>query len=206
MEVRRIIMSTIPGLDVTAYIDDAECKSLLAKGIKWVACYYFYQSAFKRLLNYDEAVILSKYFWVVSVYENGSPTTAAYFTTKRGMFDLSTALSRANAAKQPNNTSIYFTVDYDASESDLVAIKAYFEALQPMRKTYLLGIYGSGMVCKFLKDAGLVDKTWLSQSTGFPGYTEWLSQADIVQGRETTVDGLDVDLDTSMGNAGGWKI
>lgn len=182
--------------------------ALKADGVAAIACYYFNTSGFKQLLTRAVATALSKDFWLISVWESGQPTSGDYFTRVKGKLDGAAAVKRALAAGQPKGTVIYAAVDYDASASDLTGIRAYFEAFQAELAAagYLTGVYGSGRVCAFLKGAGLVTKTWLTQSKGFAGYQTWLPCADIVQGAEKTIHTIDADLDETNGAAGGWKV
>lgn len=185
-------------------------KEIKAAGYDAAALYYFEQSAFKRQLTRPVAEALSAAgLFIVSLYENGSPTTAGYFTPDRGAHDGCVAAAKAVAAGQPKSTIIYPTVDYDAATRDVPVIRAYFRALRLALTTagYTTGVYGSGLVCRTLKEQGLVTKTWLSQSHGWQGYGEWIDHADIVQARATRLFGADVDLDTSaLSGGGGWKL
>jgi Domain of unknown function (DUF1906) len=78
---------------------------------------------------------------------------------------------------QPAGTPIYFAVDYDASQADVSGvISQYFRGIADAFNTigsnnpaYSVGVYGSGLVCSSLLNAGFVRFTWLSQSTGFRG-------------------------------------
>lgn len=180
-----------------------------AQGITAVGLYYFASSAFKVLLTRARAQKISAAgLYVFSVWENGFPTTGGYFTRGRGLFDGAKAAACALAAGQPSGTPIYFAVDYDASGDDLDGILAYFRALRPALGAdgYVAGVYGSGMICRHLKDAGLAEKTWLSQSRGFEGYHDWVTHADVVQGPSQALLGMDVDTDTTNGSAGGWQV
>ena len=146
--------------------------------------------------------------YLVSIYEKGSPTEAAYFTIQRGAQDGNAAVQAAKATGQPTGTPIYFAVDYDADRCDLNTICDYFKnVFTTVRGAgYFVGVYGSGMVCKTLTEQGWVHYTWLAQSRGWAGYDDWHDSASIVQGAETTWHGIDVDLDTSSGDAGGWQV
>ena len=46
---------------------------------------------------------------------------------------------------------------------------------------YAVGVYGSGLTCRLMRDAGFAKFTWLSQSTGFRDYLAFLPQANVVQ-------------------------
>jgi hypothetical protein len=125
---------------------------------------------------------------------------------------------RSIEAKQPadGKSALFYTVDYDATQSDIDnAILPYAQAfhstmgkLCSMAGTpnYLLGVYGNGLVCKALMEAGLVHFSWLSESTGFGGYQMWLPHADIIQIEATTMFGIDVDTNfRRSAEVGAWK-
>lgn len=178
----------------------------LAGKYDFIARYYFHQSGFKDLLTFDEAHAISQSgMWVVSVYENGYPTTAGYFTAEQGTIDANRAVACAQAAQQPQGTPVYFAVDYDSNPDD---IRSYFEAAHPIVKAagYVSGLYGNGTSIDAMKADGLISYGWLSQSKGFSGYEQELGKADIEQGPEGTVDGLDVDADTASGHSGAWRV
>lgn len=180
-------------------------------GYTAVGLYYFKSSGFKTLLTQMVAQTVSEAgLSLLSIYENGSPIKASYFSSTRGKTDANVAGKCAIAAGQPGDTPIYFAVDYDALAKDLPRITDYFtqvgQVLSDLTPQYSIGVYSSGFVCQHLLDSGLVRYTWLSQSTGFLGYDDWKPHADIVQGPSTTLFGLDVDLDGTNGHAGGWRL
>jgi len=196
--------------DATAVI--AHLPQIKAAGYMSVGLYYFKSSKFKRLLTRSVAEAVSKAgLYLISVYENGFPTAKGYFTVANGQADAHVAHTRAVDAGQPIGSAIYFAVDYDAAPADLPAITDYFTEIrrvfQVLGDTHFIGVYGSGLVCRHLSEAGLVSRTWLSQSKGFAGYDDWKIHANILQGPVASLfGGIDVDLDTTNGNAGGWRL
>jgi len=79
---------------------------------------------------------------------------------------------------QPTGSCIYFSADFDASQNTFnSAIRPHFEAISAAfaaaGNPYRIGVYASGAVCHSLLDAGLVQLTWLSQSSGFRGTPEF---------------------------------
>lgn len=188
-------------------------KELITNGYHFVARYYNINTHWKNL-SYAEANLLSGLgLRLVAVWENGYPTSAAYFSYNKGFTDGTNAFGDAkNTIHQPANTPIYFAVDFDPSP-DIVnnQITRYFQGvadafhkLSEGGDTYLIGAYGSGLVCKTLLDAGKVTHTWLAQSTGWQGYHTF-TDFNIKQGREQTITSVDhhslnVDLDESPNN------
>lgn len=182
-------------------------KQAKADGYVFIGAYYFISSGYKTLLTKSIAQGISNAgLYVVSIYENGYPTNAAYFTQHNANQDAQAAVSKALAATQPDGTYIYFVVDGDV---DPDAVTDYFKTVHSYVKAhgYLVGVYGSGAVCKRLTELGYVSLTWLSNAHGWQGFDEWLPHANIVQGSPTTYHGLDIDSDTTPnGDGGGWKI
>lgn len=181
-----------------------------ADGVHAVGAYYYRGKSFKEQLSYPVAKLLSdKGFYVVSIYESGFPTSVDYFTETNAQRDGERIIACAESAKQPRATPIYPCVDYNAELAHLSAIAAYFGTVHRIVKSadYLLGVYGSGLVCRHLTELGLVCKTWLSESTAFRGHQDWLEKANIVQIKSTTLHGIDVDLNrTAATGGGGWRI
>jgi hypothetical protein len=141
------------------------------------------------------------------VHEAGVPTTVGYFTVARADANAADALNTVGALNVPTSVPVFFTVDYDPSVDDIAGpITDYFTAVHGAFSGAgrLIGVYSSGAACKALLAAGVVHFTWLSQSTGFNGYEEWKPQADIVQGPESQVAGLDVDTDEVVNEAVLW--
>lgn len=140
------------------------------------------------------------------VYEN-DPVDSIYFTTEQAAEDGTDAIETFAALKAPSQVPVFFTVDYDASDEDLAGpILEYFSSLhaQFTKAGRLIGVYGSGQSCSKLKEAGIVHFTWLAQSTGWNGYSRWKTSADVIQGPESIVAGLDADTDYVVNEAVLW--
>ena len=198
-------------------LDTYEPAALLARASEFraagysAACFYYFRtSLFKERMTLPVARALCAWgFFLVAVWENGQPTSHAYFTPAQGGRDASGALLRARALGQPLGSPIYFAIDYDAAPEDMAAIAAYFAAIQPVLRAagYEAAGYGSGAALAHLHSLGLVTWTWLAQSTGWAGWAAFRAQANIVQGLEHSVFGLDVDEDeSSPRGGGGWKV
>ena len=187
-----------------------QAQAIKSKGYTFVGMYYFASSQVKQHLTKAVALALSAAgLYVVSVYESGFPTNSRYFSAAQGGADGAMAMQRAAAAGQPKGTPIYAAVDYDAVQRDILAITAYFKSYHATltEHGYLPGVYGNGIVCSAMVKAGLAEKTWLSGSTMWGGYSHWLKFADIVQGRTTLLFGMDCDLDTTApSGGGGWQV
>lgn len=168
-------MITINGADMAAPCpSSAAAQCLAANGYEFVGRYYSVNQW--KVLTADEAQMLcGAGLALVALYEDGGTD----FSTAQGEANAATALEQAAAAGQPAGSAVYFAVDYDAGADDISgSIIPYFRAIRPVltKQLYAVGVYGSGLVCSSLLNAGLVTYTWLSQSTDFQGsssYTTW---------------------------------
>jgi hypothetical protein len=87
---------------------------------------------------------------------------------------------------QPAGSAIYFAVDSDPAENALRgAISDYFRAIAQVltcgTTRYAVGVYGSGMTCRIIRDSGLATFTWLAGSTGLRESSTFRPQADLLQ-------------------------
>lgn len=117
------------------------------------------------------------------------------FTTARGTGD-------ANRMKElyPAESIFYFGVDGEFEKSDEQAkVKTYAVAFAAVARTAgkKVGVYGSGLTCKNLMAAGLVDACWLANATGWtgtPAFTatmKWLMKQSLPK----NCGGINVDFD-----------
>jgi hypothetical protein len=181
-------------------------------GYNFVGRYYNVNDHNKNLTLSEAKALSSAGLSIIAVWENGFPTKASYFSNSQGINDGKDAYNYAlKTIGQPANTPIYFTVDYDASESDISGvISEYFkgisEIFSKMGSHYKIGIYGSGAACAgVMKNNKNVTFAWLTQSTGWTGtkaFTDW----NIKQGPDKTL--FSINFDTNEGNVhdGSFKI
>jgi len=124
------------------------------------------------------------------VYE-GKGNQLSAFTGDMGTADGTWAFDYANRLKIPENSAIYFAVDYDFSVNQIRnVIIPYFQEVNdalagqndsesPTQKaSYRIGVYGSGLVLQMIEDAGLAELFWLSCSSGWTGTKEFLANGD----------------------------
>ena len=125
-----------------------------------------------------------------SVYEKGYPTHDGYFSANQGTMDGHSAATFARQSlAQPEGTQIYASVDYDPDDKDehgptiREVIANYMNAFGAAvgHSGYIASIYGSGRTCRIIKELGLAKSGWLSVSSHFAEYEEYLPHAEIVQ-------------------------
>ena len=199
---------TINGCDSSSACTSDTITCLQQKGIQFVGRYYSRTTHItgKKLTASEAQLLSASGIDVVAVYED-APTAYSYFSADRGTADAEGALAQAADVGQPEGSAIYFSVDYDASNSEIAAnINAYFAAVAAAIGTkYRIGIYGSGAACTAMMTAGFAQLAWLSQSTGFNGtktFTQWV----IKQGAEGSICGLNSDSDVAQGDFGGFRV
>ncbi len=196
------------GLDASSATDSDSLACLEQAGIGFIGRYYSRTTQIegKKLTQSEAQLISQSGLLIVAVYEDG-PTSYSYFSAARGTQDAQTAIEQAEAIGQPKGTPIYFTVDYNATQSDVDGnITAYFQAVnQALGGLYAVGVYGSGLTCMTILGAQLATFGWLSQSTGWTGYSNF-STWNIKQGPEHSVCGLNSDLDDGHGDFGGFTV
>jgi hypothetical protein len=152
---------------------------LINEGIHFVGRYYNKNNSGKNLTCAEATHLSSIGLSIVAIWENGFPTCSSYFSYQKGLSDGEAAYNYAsNTINQPTLTPIYFAVDYDASLADITKpIDEYFQGIYESfnqigkgNPRYLIGVYGSGMVCKSLLKKNKVTHSWLAQSSGWRGY------------------------------------
>ena len=138
---------------------------------------------------------------ILPIFER-DPTDARYFTPATAMADYSHARNVVGDLQIPSTAVIWYAVDFDASQSDLIPIIQYFSTLIDQIRHHRadgyefpgVGVYGSGRVLQAVRDKWPV-RTWLSESVGWAGYDAWKTEADIVQTVKTDDLGFDYDWD-----------
>jgi Domain of unknown function (DUF1906) len=207
-----VVPASLKGFDT-----DHDCGQLISKivaaKVDFVARYYSNNTA--KNLSVSEAKLLSASgVKLVAVWEAQGDKLAS-FSHQCGVDDSTRAYRLATTVGQPGGTPIYFAVDFDAAQSAVAgAIHDYFQgvadgfaAISRNNSAYLIGVYGSGLVCSWLKGRNLVTHTWLSQSMGWAGsknFKDW----NILQhlGGDPYGLGLTVDPDDARQDYGGFTV
>ena len=181
-------MAIVKGVDTVSNVTNI-LTQIKNKGYSYVNRYYSINGNSKRMGAAGAAEIANAGLKRVSVYQN-LHNSYSKFSTAIAAGDATDAIAQAKSVGHSSGT-IYFAVDYDASASEIEGnIKAHFNELKTMLSAagYSLGVYGSSLVCKKLKEAGIVSKTWLYMSTGW-GYNTNFNDWNMHQTIEVTFGG-----------------
>jgi hypothetical protein len=176
--------------------------ALVSAGVTFVGRYYANHGK-KRLSATEYQALRDAGLKVVSVWEDGRPTSASYFSFAKGVDDGSSAYHDALSIGQPVHTPIYFSIDYDASDADLAGgINDYLKGVTAGLKTaangnddHVVGVYGSGATCRFAISRGLASYTWLAMSRGWRDFD--FAHWNIKQSRGQSIGDVDTDSDES---------
>lgn len=181
--------------------------ALKVAGIQFVARYMSH-AAWKNMTPAEVQALSAAGIYIVSVWESAG-NKASFFTLPQGKMDAAAAVEFGHHIGQTDYSPIYFAVDYDARPNDVFD---YFEGIRFVmpqsgsnQSLYKIGVYGSGDICKALKEGGYVSYTWLAQAMGWSGsrtYADW----NIKQLPSGVCAGMAVDFDETRGDGGGWKL
>lgn len=182
-------------------LSPSQITSLKQNGITTVGRYLSH-STWKALSLGEVANLKAAGMQIFSVYES-NPTKASYFSAVKGKSDALDAINLAKAIGQPENTAIYFTVDYDAQSNDLNNILAYFQAIKANLHNFKIGIYGGYTVLNFLHEHNVADY-WF-QTVAW-SYGQKCSFLNIYQSQcDTKFAGISVDIDELLtSDVGAW--
>jgi hypothetical protein len=173
-------MARLKGLDTTLELTRYALALRAQHGFDFALRYYSHNAA--KNLSLGEARALSSAGMQIGVVWETAGTYPGFFTLAQGVADGSAAYRMAREViGQPPGSAIYFAVDYDASQADLDGpVSNYFTGVHAGlfaagggQPRYQVGVYGSGLACRNLRERGVAAFSWLSQSTGFAGSQEY---------------------------------
>jgi hypothetical protein len=190
------------GFDCATPLSASAATAFKADGYDFVVRYIdTNQSSWKRLSSEEAQIISNAGLEIVSVFERMGDR--ANINDLSGAADGLVALQAAQDLGQPEGSTIYFAVDYDAQPSDMDSIEAYIRAAAAATPNYPTGVYGSYAVIEEMKKRGACSHFW--QTYAWSGNL-LSSSIQIYQYRnDINAHGIDVDLDTSYGNEGWWN-
>jgi hypothetical protein len=146
----------------------------------------------KRLSPREAAEVARGGLALATVYQDNARLEAD-FGAARGEQDAIAALHAAGQVGQPAGSAVYFAVDTDFSLAQLRSVvMPYFAAVRSVfaraggeAGPYLrLGVYGSGLTCRLVRDRFEGTLTWLAEATAWReslGFDTW----DLKQHRNT---------------------
>jgi len=171
---------------------------LESEGYQFAARYLSYDSA-KNITASEANALKAAGVDIVANWEAGSDDALQGY--QKGVQEAQTAQAQAAAAGMPADRPIYFSVDFDASESQQGAIDAYFDGVASVIGSSRVGAYAGYWVIKRLFDHGKI--TWGWQSASWSG-GNWDPRAQLRQ-VDYGLEGGDLDKDEAVvGDYGQW--
>lgn len=187
----------------------AKLECLKSKDVTTIIRYYNFRNSTqlpeKRLLLPEAQAIAASGRKIAVVFQQGQ-NSAADFSDEKGFKAGLRAFTYArDDIGQPTGSGIYFSVDFDASSSEInQKVVPYFNGVirafnqeSAGEPSYRIGVYGSGLTSSKLTDKGLIELTWLAMSRGFRGTREALEAGEFHLNQippEKVLCGLDVDF------------
>lgn len=191
------------GIDCAWYLGGAAVKeSIYSTVIRYVASGG--TTLPQKLLGAPEArTYLANDIALVSNFESDGKPGNGYNT---GYNDAALAVRNHTTAGGPRNSTIYFSIDYDAPETDQPLINDYFKGVYDyMAGLYSVGVYGGYYVCKRLRAAYPNIKIW--QTVAWSG-GQILDDIELYQRvGAANVNGVDCDVNEirKPGRIGAWQ-
>src|SRR5262245_60769184 len=154
---------------------------LVSQGVGAVIRYYNFSNSRnfpEKCLQLPEAQALASQGVRIGVVFQQRQNQVADFSELKGTAAGRRAYRHAHDnIGQPAGSAIYFSVDFDATKTQITNnVAPYFEGIKLAfdeesggAPEYRVGAYGSGLVCGALTKKELIEFTWLAMSRGFAG-------------------------------------
>lgn len=195
------------GIDTAARLTMEQAKLLKENGISFVARYLVPNTgllASKALTAQEVEYIRAAGLALMLCWE----TTAARVKggAVAGAEDVVKARTLAENLGVPSGTVIYFATDYDAQDSDMPTIAAYYRAARIACGKYITGVYGGERVCKAMSDEGFTH-LWQCMAWKMNGFIpeahviqyEWQKGANAVAlAKITGIKAIDLDSASTL--------
>lgn len=190
------------GFDTATKLTADKAREFAAQGFIFVGRYLDTPTSWKALTAQEAHHITDAGMYIVSFYERWASRVRE--GAEVGVFDGRHALDLARAVGQPEGSSIYPAVDYDAPVSDYDRIEAYLRAFDAEIEGYEMGVYGSYAVCKAMYERGVTRK--VMQTYAWSRGQVFLQNSIYQYENDIHVNGIGIDRCESNGDAGGWQV
>lgn len=187
--------------DTATILDETTAAALYEAGYRYVGRYLtgtVLRDGFrvsKALSRAEADAIMGAGLSIIPIYQDGGEYSG-HFSRSRGKSDAENAYVAAKALGIPDESIIYFAVDFDAMGSNLDNIVAYFDEITHTLKDYYIGIYGTRNICATVLRHGGAFRCYVSDmSTGYSGNLGYRMPNfwAFDQFAATTVAGVEID-------------
>ncbi|MGY4910221.1 glycoside hydrolase domain-containing protein [Micromonospora aurantiaca (nom. illeg.)] len=160
-------------IDVMYPLTNATIATVKAAGYQYVGRYLTGGSN-KVLTNAEIALIFDNDMSIFPLYQEWGDNVQ-YFSYNQGYAAGQAAATAANGFGIADGTTIYFSVDFDALDTEITNyviphFRGVADAVRQSPHNYAIGVYGCRNVCIRLSKAGLTSRSFVSgMSTGYSG-------------------------------------
>lgn len=193
-------MST-PGCDYAS--PDISAAALVEHQLEFACRYASTPGNPKNLTAGEARALIDAGRGVVSVFETTADRALA--GAAAGAADIVSARAQHAEFGLTEDRPVYLTVDFNMTQAQWPAVRAYFTGARTTPGAGKIGVYGGVDVCRALLGAGLVDYVW---QTWAWSAGQWADLTHIRQIPGTvTIDGFPIDLDVAFGvDYGQWPF
>jgi hypothetical protein len=189
------------GFDCASPLTLEFAQKFKADGYEFVAR-YLPLGMWKSLCREEAEAISKAGLQIVSVFETSANRALGGY--QAGLEDGARAAEAARTIGQPEQSAIYFAVDFATTNEQMPMIIDYIRGCSEATPTYKTGVYGSYSVIKAVVNANVCSKFWQTYAWSGGNFT---SYSNIFQHQnDIEVNGIGVDLNTSYGNEGWWNL
>jgi hypothetical protein len=194
------------GIDCATPLTSKTAAAFKQDGYDFACRYLVPSSSWKALRKAEAEAISDAGMQIVSVFE----TTAVRALGGRaaGRIDGETAVRVAKEVGQPEGSTIYFAVDFDARPSQMDTVIEYIRGASEASPGFVTGVYGSYAVVQALRAAGACSRFWQTYAWSRGQVADGIHVYQYNNGptgQGTSVNGVNVDLNESYGDEGWWN-
>lgn len=162
---------------------------------------YLVPSGWKALTESEATLINQAGISIISVYETTADRALGGRTA--GVNDGYTAVEVAKKVGQPEGSTIYCAVDFDATPAQMATVLEYIKGFSEATPRYNTGVYGSYAVIEAAKEAKVCSRFWQtyawSRGKEADGIHIYQYKNDVV------TNGIGVDLNEGFEGLGAWN-
>jgi hypothetical protein len=174
-------------------------KGIKKDGYTFVARYLSHDTTGKNLTRSEADDLHKEGLDIVLNWEYDS--TAALSGYDQGVSDAKAAKKQASDLGAPDDTPLYFSIDFDAESDDQSKVESYFEGVASVIGRARTGAYGGYYPVKHLFDEKKIDWAWQTYAWSDG---EWDSHAQLRQIENDIGDGEDKD-EARVSDFGQWR-
>lgn len=189
----------LKGIDCSTQITRAIAAAFKADGVGFIIRYL--SRGWKGITTNEAAICKEVGLEIASVFELGGQRED--LVESKGYADGQQAYEIAKSVGQPELSTNYMAVDYDAQPSDMDNIYNYLKQAEKAMPGYEVGCYGSYYVVEEMHKRG-IKHLWQTVAWSPPGVISKF--ANIYQSdNDVQEHGINIDHDQSFGGEGWWS-